>query len=264
VPLIPEFDTEAEMLDMDVEVNIQIVLEALATNESAPGQPALLYQNVMYFIQEGYLEKGENPAESKPVPWLCWLVEGKPEPLISEFDMRTVKATAGEELTLTEEQVVLALKILNSAQNSSESGTSISHAFISGGLMFLLDKDGELTAGNHKSAEPVTWPMGHRVRPAQQSLGVNGCKDCHRANSPFFFGKVRGLGPLITQRVQVRSQGSFMDLTLPYQRLFGLSFSIRPLLKVVLFVSAFVCGSILVIVLMLVLGRISGLVEKRR
>ncbi len=130
--------------------------------------------------------------------------------------------------------------------------------------MFLLDKDGELTTQNHKSAEPVTWPIGHKVRPAQQSLGINGCRDCHRANSPFFFGKVKGIGPLITERVRVRSQSSFMDLTLPYQRLFGLSFSVRPLLKVVLFVSALVCGSILLIVLLRVLGRISGLVEKRR
>jgi hypothetical protein len=264
VPLIPEFDTEAEMLDMDVEVRIQIVLEALATNESAPGQPALLFHEKMYFIQEGYLEKGENPEGNRPTPWLCWLVEGKPEPLIGEFDLRVIKATVGEEQTLTEEQVVLALQILNRNQNSNELEMTISHAYISGGLMFLLDKDGDLTTKNHESAEPVIWPIGHRVRPAQQSLGINGCRDCHRANSPFFFGKVRGLGPLITQKVEVRSLSSFMNLTLPYQRLFGLSFSVRPLLKVVLLVSALVCGSILLIVLLLFLGRISGLVEKRR
>ncbi len=130
--------------------------------------------------------------------------------------------------------------------------------------MFLLDTDGELTTQNHKSADPVTWPIGHRVRPAQQSLGINGCRDCHRANSPFLFGKVKGIGPLITKRVKVRSQGSFMDLTLPYQRLFGLSFSVRPLLKIVLFVSALICGSVLLIFLLLLMGRISGLVEKRR
>ena len=130
--------------------------------------------------------------------------------------------------------------------------------------MFFLNEDGELATQNHKSAEPVTWPVGHRVRPAQQSLGVNGCKDCHTANSPFFFGKVKGMGPLITENVQVRVQGSFMELTVPYQRLFGLSFTVLPLLKVVLFVSALFCGSILLIFLGLVLGRISGLVEKRK
>ena len=264
LPLIPDFDPEAEMLDIDIETRIQIVLEALAANESAPGQPALLVHEKMYFIQEGYLEKGENPEGNRPTPWLCWLVEGKPEPLIGEFDLRTVKATVGGEQTLTEEQVKLVLEILNKTQNSSESGKTISHAYITGGLMFLLDKDGELTTQNNKSADPVTWPIGHKVRPAQQSLGINGCRDCHKANSPFFSGKVKGIGPLITERVRVRSQSSFMDLTLPYQRLFGLSFSVRPLLKVVLFVSALVCGSILLIVLLLFLGRISGLMEKRR
>ncbi len=264
VPLIPEFDPEAEMLDVDVETRIQIILEALATNESAPGLPALLVHETMYSIQEGYLEKTNNPGEFRPTPWLCWLVEGQPESLVGEFDLRTVKATVGEEQTLTEEQVKLVLEILNRTQNSGESETDTFYAYISGGLMFFLDKDGELTTQNHKSADPVTWPIGHRVRPAQQSLGVNGCRDCHKANSPFFFGKVKGTGPLITERVRTRSQGSFMDLTLSYQKLFGLSFSIRPLLKIVLFVSALVCGSILLIFFLLVLGRISGLVEKRR
>ncbi len=263
MPLVPEFDSEAEMMDMDVEVRIQIVLEALATNESAPGQPALLIHDAMYSVQEGYLEKTNNPGEFRPTPWLCWLVEGQPESLVGEFDLRTVKATVGEEQTLTEEQVKLVLEILNRTQNSGESEIDTFCAYISGGLMFFLDKDGELTTQNHKSADPVTWPIGHRVRPAQQSLGINGCRDCHRANSPFFFGKVKGTGPLITERVRTRSQGSFMDLTLPYQRLFGLSFSVRPLLKIVLFVSALVCGSILLIFLLLILGRISGLVEKR-
>ena len=264
VPLIPEFDPEAEMMDVDVETRIQIVLEALATNETAPGQPALLVQDAMYSIQEGYLEKTNNPGEFRPTSWLCWIVEGQPEPLVGEFDLRTVKATVGGEKTLTEEQIKLVLEILNRTQNSSESEKTKSFSYISGGLMFFLNKDGELTTQNHKSADPVTWPIGHRVRPAQQSLGINGCRDCHRANSPFFFGKVKGIGPLITERVRVRSQISFMNLTLPYQRLFGLSFSVRPLLKIVLFVSALICGSILLIFLVLVLGRISGLVEKRR
>ncbi|MCJ7579309.1 MAG: hypothetical protein MUP98_02105 [Candidatus Aminicenantes bacterium] len=264
LPLIPEFETEAEIMDMDVEVRIQIVLEALATNDSSPGQPVLLVDDKMYLVQEGYLEKRENPEAKNPAPRLCWLVDGKPEPLIGEFDLRTIQAIGGEQQNLTEEQVKWALQILDRTQSSSESGTRIQFVFVSSGLMFLLNEKGEWTTQNHESAEPITWPMGHRVRPAQQSLGINGCKDCHRANSPFFFGKVKGIGPLITERVQVRTQSSFMKLTLPYQRLFGLSFSVRPVLKVVLFVSALVCGSILLIFLMLVLGRISGLVEKRK
>ncbi len=264
LPLIPEFDPDAEMIDVDAEVRVQIVLQALATNEFAPGQPVLLIRNTMYFIQEGYLETTKNPGEDSPLPKLFWLVEGHPEPLVQEFDLRTVKATVGREQTLTEEQVKLVLENLTRTFNSDESENVTNYAYFSGGLMFFLDSDGELTTKNHKSADPVTWPIGHRVRPAQQSLGINGCRDCHRVNSPFFFGRVEGTGPLITDRNRARSQVSFMGLTVPYQRLFGLSFSVRPLFKIVLFVAALVLFSIVLIVLLLKLGRISGLVEKRR
>lgn len=264
LPLIHEFDPDAEILDYDAETRVQIVLEALSTNLSAPGQPALLINETMYSLQEGYLQKEINPGEIRPIPWLCWLVENKPEPLVSEFDLRTVRATVGEEQTLTEEQVKLVLEILNRTKSTGESERDTFYVYISGGMLFLVDQDGELATKHHKAADPVTWPIGHRVRPAQQSLGINGCKDCHRANSPFFFGKVKGLGPLITDRVRVGSQGGFMDLTLPYQRLFGLSFTVRPLFKVVLFVAALALVSILLIVVFLALGRFSGLVEKRR
>jgi hypothetical protein len=55
-----------------------------------------------------------------------------------------------------------------------------------------------------------------------------------------------------------------MNLDKPYQKLFGLSFRVRPLLKGVLFVAAIIVGSMLFIMLMVVLGRYTGLIEKRR
>ena len=113
------------------------------------------------------------------------------------------------------------------------------------------------------SAEPVAWPLGHEVRPARQSLGVNGCKDCHRFGSPFLFRKAKGTGPLKTDRVQTISANAFMRLDRPYQALFGLSFVVRPLFKWVLFLSILVVGSILVLVVLLVVGRLTGLIEKR-
>jgi hypothetical protein len=54
-----------------------------------------------------------------------------------------------------------------------------------------------------------------------------------------------------------------MRLDRPYQTLFGLSFVVRPLFKWILFLSILVVGSILVLVVLLVVGRLSGLVEKR-
>jgi hypothetical protein len=102
------------------------------------------------------------------------------------------------------------------------------------------------------------------VRPAQQSLGINGCKDCHSESSAFFFGTIKGAGPLKTDIFDNRSAHSFMNLDKPYQKLFGLSFRVRPLLKVVLFVAAIIVGSMLLFMLMVILGRYTGLFEKRR
>lgn len=264
VPLIPEFDPETEKMDLDVETHILSVFDALATYEYAPGKPALAFGDTIYHSVEGYLEKTENPGQYSPEPRLCWLVGDKLEPLIDDFDLRTVLATSGLEQTLTEEQVERALEALNRPTEAGESETNTQHGYVSGGKMFVLDEDGYLSASDHVSAGPVTWPLGHRVRPAQQSLGSNGCRDCHRAGSPLFFSRVKGFGPLLTQRVRERSQSFFMGLTQPYQRVFGLTFSVRPLFKAVLFASAIILGALLLIVFLLVLGRASGLVNKKR
>ena len=264
VPLIPEFDPKEELLDIEVEDRILRVFDVLETYEFAPGKPALIIQDVMYQSVEGYLEKTANPGEARPLPWLCWLVEGQPQSLIEEFDRRTIIVLTGLEQTLTEELVRGALEALKQNRIPDNSEKEERYGYVAGGLMFLLDEDGELTTAKHDSAEPVKWPLAHRVRPAQQSLGINKCRDCHSANSPFFFGKVRGTGPLVTQKVKVLSQATMMKLTQPYQRLFGLSFSVRPVFKVVLFVSAVVLGFILLILFLLALGRLTGLGEKRR
>jgi hypothetical protein len=54
-----------------------------------------------------------------------------------------------------------------------------------------------------------------------------------------------------------------MRLDRPYQSLFGLSFAVRPLFKTVLFVCLLAIGTILLVVVILALGRLSGLIEKR-
>ena len=155
----------------------------------------------------------------------------------------------------------MALVLQSLSQKNTEDSSFV---YVSGGKVFRLDEKGKLTDSQHPAAEPVVWPLGHRVRPAQQSLGTNGCKDCHLESSAFFFGKIEGTGPLKTDKVENRSAHSFMNLDKPYQKLFGLSFRVRPLLKVVLFVVAVIVGSMLLIMLMVILGRHTGLIEKRR
>ena len=55
IPLVPEFDPDAEEPDIDAETRIQNILVALDTIENAPGQPGIIYKKEMYHLPEGYL-----------------------------------------------------------------------------------------------------------------------------------------------------------------------------------------------------------------
>jgi hypothetical protein len=264
VPLVPDFDPGAEELDVEIETRIQQTLEALATFTDPPGKPVLVYTNVMYQVLDGYLEVMEGPGKFVDTPQWNWIKDNKTLPLASEFQIRTVAATVGFEQSLTEEQIERVLKSLAQTENQQKAKEKGKFFYISGGKMFLLDEKEELTAIEHSAADPVTWPLAHQVRPAQQSLGIKGCTECHKKRSAFFFNTVEGVGPLKTQRVAVRSAHLFMRLDKPFQKLFGLSFSIRPAFKVVLFISALIIGSILILLFLLALGRFSGILEKRR
>jgi hypothetical protein len=275
-PLVPDFDPDAEQPDADAETRIQSVLDSLATIENLPGRPALLYKKAMYKVTEGYLEKLENPQEPVDNVDLVWIVDEKTVPSVSDFQLRTIMETVGQEQTLTEEQVEMILRHLSKGRRPDRSSpnqertqektqeTDSDFVYVSGGRLFRLDKEENLSVSKSAAADPVLWPLGHRVRPAQQSLGINGCTDCHSESSPFFFARIEGDGPLKTEKIETLSAPSLMDLNKPYQKLFGLSFRIRPVFKVVLFVAALVVGSILLVMLLLVLGRYSGLIERRR
>jgi hypothetical protein len=257
LPLVPDFDPAAADKDPAVETRFQEFLQALGTVVNAPGQPVIVVKKTLYKLVDGGLDVSDAPAELAGAAGPGWLAEGKLAPLGSDFDIRTVTAKAGTEQTLTEEQVALVLAAL------AKSGEKSDFVYVSGGRMFRLDKNGKLAAGAHPAAEPVTWPLAHNVRPAQQSLGWNGCMDCHSGGSDFFFTKLRGTGPLLTANVEKRSAASFMGLGGIFQRFFGLSFITRPLFKVVLAVCAFVIGSLVFLAGLLLLGRLAGFLEKR-
>ncbi len=258
IPLIPEFDPDAELPDADAETRIQNVLIAMGTIESAPGKPGIVFKKALYHMPEGYLEKTEWAGERAVNAELVWINGEENLPVVSGFQARSIAATVGFDKTLTEEQVALVLGVLSGSNEGD------SFVYISGGRVFRLDDGGSLVDDGHPAAEPVTWPLGHTVRPAQQSLGVNGCKDCHSESSAFFFARIAGNGPLKTERVAIRSAHTFMSLDKPYQKLFGLSFRVRPLLKGVLFAVAVVVGAMLLIMAMVILGRYTGLIERRK
>ena len=252
LPLLPEFDTDAKESNPDAEAQFQRVLLALDAVPGAPGEPVLLFKNALFRITNGQLERNENPAPSGTLK-LAWLIRGKAEPLFPDFARRAVLTLTGTDQTLTEEQVGMVLRALGK-----------DHVYVSSGKVFYLDKKGKLETRSDEAAAPVAWPLAHDVRPARMALGTNGCTDCHRAGSRFFFGRVKGYGPLRTSRAEIRSIHSYMGLDKPYQFVFGVSFVGRPLFKLVLAAASLVVGAILLIAILLAVGRASGLIEKRR
>ncbi|MCP4375545.1 MAG: hypothetical protein GY794_05140, partial [bacterium] len=200
-------------------------------------------------------------GELREVPRLAWMnvKTKKISPLITESVIQGVIATAGVEESFTEQQVGVVLGKLQ----ESKGGT---YAYISGGKMFTLGSDGKVVASDNGAAEPYLWPMAHGVRPASQSLGVRGCTDCHSSDSAFFFGKITGSGPLLTESVAVKSMHELQGLDAEYHRLFGMTFLFRPIFKTVLFTAAGLIGLMLLAygtLMLRGLGKFAG-GEKRR
>ncbi|MBN2206993.1 MAG: hypothetical protein JW742_06295, partial [Candidatus Aminicenantes bacterium] len=263
-PLVPDIDPESAEPQPDAEAKVQRILEALAADTELPGPPALAVKNVVYKITDGYLDKVERAGAAAAEPVFGCLDGDAVRPLLSEFEIRTLASVAGKDAALTEEQVALALAALNEAAADRETGEGGDAVYVSGGKLYELGTDGRLRSHDHEAAGYVAWPLAHDVRPARQSLGVHGCKDCHALDSAFFFGTVRAEGPLVGPRPAGRPASSFMKVGGLFHRAFGASFLGRPALKLVLAGAAAVVGLMLLLAAGLALGRLSGLLDKRR
>jgi cytochrome c7-like protein len=120
-----------------------------------------------------------------------------------------------------------------------------SPVFVSGGKVYQLDDTNKLIASKHDTAQPYMWQIGHNVRPAQQSLGVRGCQDCHSLDANFFFGNVEIDSPLAS------------DATIPvielqessplYTKIFAFTFIFRPWFKVIVLISAIIISAVLLL-----------------
>lgn len=59
--------------------------------------------------------------------------------------------------------------------------------YVTSGQVYQLEAD-KVTSFDHPVTAGYSWPLGHDVRGAGQSLGALTCTDCHAKDAPFFYG----------------------------------------------------------------------------
>ncbi len=137
-------------------------------------------------------------------------------------------------------KLITALDTLKSITGEAEP------VYITGGQLFQLS-EGQIVSQKHKVAEPYSWALAHNVRPAEQSTGVRGCKDCHSLGANFTFGKV-DIPTMLTFAETPKKPMTFYQKTGGfYSGLFAFTFYFRPLLKLFIVI----CITILTAVLLL-------------
>jgi hypothetical protein len=126
--------------------------------------------------------------------------------------------------------------------------------FVAGGKITYLRNDSTLEQDSHKAAAPYYWAFGHDVRPATQSLGVNGCTDCHSGNSDFYYSNVNIDSPIGLSKVVSLENIDFLDLNRTGAWVFSMSFLFRPWLKIfIIFCTAILLTVLLIYVVKVVL-----------
>jgi hypothetical protein len=152
-------------------------------------------------------------------------------------------------LTLPEEQIGAVLAKLK-ADDEDEP------VYIAGGKLYRLNAQAKVETSDHEAAQPYAWPLAHNVRPAQQSLGVNGCDDCHTIDSNFFFGEVAVDTSVASEAEAVKPMYELAGESGSYWKTFNASFVFRPMLKTIGFISCGILAILLLLYALLGLRRI--------
>lgn len=157
----------------------------------------------------------------------------------------------GDWRALTQEQIAAVLEQLKPLEAGKQP------VYICGGKLYQMEGQ-TLTASVHPAAEPYAWPIAHDVRPAEQSLGVLSCADCHSTDSPFFFAVVPADGPVAGQE-RLASMTQLQGLSKVYIWAFNFSFVFRPWMKAVCLAA---CGLIGLVLLAYAIRAVAVLSEK--
>ena len=149
-------------------------------------------------------------------------------------------AHEGKKKYLTEERIAAILEILN--QDAENEGQA---AYVSGGKLYRRIAEGKLEASDHAAAEPVSWPIGHNVRPATESLGAKGCLECHAQGAPFHFGQVE-IPTLADLPVENVPMHAFLKLDRQELEEWAWTYQFRTLFKII----GYAAGAVIALVLL--------------
>lgn len=235
IPLLPDVDPEGTgELGFEAEQALGRALDSLDDNPET-SQPGLLYAGKLYRMQlDGSIVTTDHAElKSSTTQWV--LVSGDTvEPLVPTENVKAALETVGTKKWATEEQISRVLKRLASAAGAKPG----EFVYVSSGKLYRNNAEGVLEAVDHEAAQPVSWAIGHDVRPAAQSLGAVSCRECHDADAPYFHSIVKAAGPMITETVAAAPMHLFQSRDGSYERLFGYSFQWREYFKTFLFGSA--------------------------
>ena len=186
------------------------------------------------------------------VPVLALLRDdGSVAPLCRQLWVDVVEKTLGDETLLTEKQVNHTLKALAKEGENT-------FVYVCEGKLFRASPNGELAAEDHPKAAPYSWAFAHDVRPAGQSLGMNGCTDCHSSESPFFFGQVRAMGPLLTQEASIVNMFELEGIDAALQQLTGTAYLLRDWVSYALIGLCVLVGAVLALFGLKALDRVTS------
>ncbi len=137
------------------------------------------------------------------------------------------------------------LKVIDSLEINPDRKTT--YAFISGGYLYSKNSEGILIKKEHPAAAPYSWPIAHDVRPAQQSLGVRYCDDCHSTSSSFYYSSINMDSPLNLNNAAVVKMIDFQDINQIEAWVFSFSFLFRPWLKFIIIISLLIISCVLIL-----------------
>lgn len=185
-------------------------------------------------VEPVFVKNAEGKIEPHRMAWPSYFAELGEDGAVKPLSPDTVAALGARGTNAFTKAVVAGMLNALKAKDPDSS-----FGFIGHGRLWTVEGEGTnatVVASEHKAAAPVSWPVGHDVRPARQARGAEPakCADCHTSDSEFFFGKVAPTGPIADAGVEPIQQTEFLGLSPAYHAVLGTTFAMRPLFKVFL------------------------------